>query len=465
MWGLFSVPDIFADAFLDPDARRNERPAPPFHCLAQSLQVVQEGLNRLLRDRSLDSSPDSLRAVVGLQRAMVESLQLGARLPIGKMDDDDDNADQKLAAKYLDFLNVLVMKVNSIRPGELLMCPGGWRTSEKEGHAVVYLVYRAHSTYTLAVCNTGSGQEYHPAKSELAPPKLKRALTMVFEHIPLTRLADSSFWFMLFRPMVYPEETNGPSYLYEVLFPYLNSRPLSSNAMRQDVDVAQEAWRPPPVAAAPSASFDNPFGNVPVTVVAPEPIDFTPRPSSTTTTSTGGNSFGVDPFLPSAGLEQFAAMAANPTFNSNKPVAVPPATTKPSIMPAMPSLPANKPVGSKPLPTAANIAPPLPPQHQHNQPPQQQPVAKFESFDLSALSTPLPATPVMPPVAAGNVLPQSNPNAGLFAGLETGTRLEFGKKSAATTGAKKTPPTSMLPVPPLPPNKVCLIECFPLTQV
>lgn len=82
MWGHFALPDVFADAFLDPVVRTRERPAPPFHLMASSIQLMTETLSRLARDRILDGGPPEMLKRIGiLQVALTNSLQIGALLP------------------------------------------------------------------------------------------------------------------------------------------------------------------------------------------------------------------------------------------------------------------------------------------------------------------------------------------------------------------------------------------------
>jgi hypothetical protein len=123
--------------------------------------------------------------------------------------------------------------VTSLREGEILVIPGGWRTTETEGHAIVYLLAREQQSFSFTICNTGHGMHYHYARAEVAPPKLKRSLAIRIDKIPLYRLCDSSFWYMLYRPLVYPDPSNGPAIIYEVLLPYLNNLPLGANALEQ----------------------------------------------------------------------------------------------------------------------------------------------------------------------------------------------------------------------------------------
>lgn len=85
--------------------------------------------------------------------------------------------------------------------------------------------------YSFGIINTGPGLEYHAALAECSPPKLKRSLAMTLEDVPSPRLQDSSFWFLLYRQLVYPKKTNGAEEVYTVLLPYLNGKPIYSNAV------------------------------------------------------------------------------------------------------------------------------------------------------------------------------------------------------------------------------------------
>jgi len=98
LWDNYSVPDVFADPFLDPVQRRAEAKVPPFHRLAGSVQLVGEVLSRLMRERTLEVDGTAMRGVALIQRALGEAMQLGAQLPIAKIKDDDKGV--KLAQRH-----------------------------------------------------------------------------------------------------------------------------------------------------------------------------------------------------------------------------------------------------------------------------------------------------------------------------------------------------------------------------
>ena len=230
-----------------------------------------------------------------------------------EVDDDDDKPEvkeQKLGAKFIEFLNYLVMKVTTLRPGDILMLPGGWRTSDKEGHALMYVLLRESSSFTFAVSNTGDGLDYHPARSEVNPPKLKRALSIVCDKIPVQRLSDSSFWFMLFRPMVYPHETNTGSYIYEILLPYLNQRPVISSVVKQDIPPEYEDWKTPTSGPIRQNLTENPFSAAKGAEVIPTKTDF---PQSSSANPFEHESIDSPSLFPSIGIQPQTQTSFSPS--------------------------------------------------------------------------------------------------------------------------------------------------------
>ncbi|KAH9262352.1 hypothetical protein BASA82_000599, partial [Batrachochytrium salamandrivorans] len=368
LWQHFSVADVFADAFLNAEERVSERSSKPFHLLASSLQLVNESLMRLLRDRTLSENQDTFKLFQEIQKAVAESLQLGARLPIGKIDEENDAArKQKIASKFLEFLAVLQNKVSNMRVGDMLWLPGGWRTTDDgDGGALLYALYRKQDEFTFCVSNTNSsGFDYHPALSEVNPPKLKRAMSICFEHVPLQRLMDSSFWFMLFRPMVFPHETNGAKYLYETLFPYLNQRPVSANAVRQPDTVLreQDEWKTPAGVKPPAPPVQQVFK--PDTMAplpslgAGNPFDMNPAPVPSATLPAGASKISPAPASSStaAGPAKTAAPLAPGSLGGIKlpPKAVTAAAAPPPPPPAPQPVVAAQPVPMAPPPKPAAL--------------------------------------------------------------------------------------------------------------
>ena len=87
--------------------------------LAMSMKFVGNIFQRLLSEELGDCA----RHVNSVQHALVEALQIGARLPIGKCED--------VHTSFLAFLQYFVGRVSAMRPGEILIFPGGWRRKTK----------------------------------------------------------------------------------------------------------------------------------------------------------------------------------------------------------------------------------------------------------------------------------------------------------------------------------------------
>jgi hypothetical protein len=138
------------------------------------------------------------------------------------------------------FLSTFVPKVSEVRPGRVMLVPAGWRRPDGQGRAVLLVVQRVEgvdakghelpSTWNLSVVNTGAkhGLQYHPSTARF-PPCIKRQAALTLKGIPRARLLSSTFWFMVFKPLVYPAQANGPELFYQSLLPFLNSKPLIEN--------------------------------------------------------------------------------------------------------------------------------------------------------------------------------------------------------------------------------------------
>ena len=124
-------------------------------------------------------------------------------------------------------------------------------------HWILCVLDRPHTDhFRLAIINqtVGSGLEYHPS-SATHQPYIKRKLAFVIDDIPVARLHDSSFWFMLMKMQVWPmdKDMNGAKWLYETLLPYLNNKPLYSNMIGEDKFRAEEKSLAIPAAASSSS--------------------------------------------------------------------------------------------------------------------------------------------------------------------------------------------------------------------
>lgn len=164
--------------------------------------------------------------------ALNDVIEIGARLPFDTAGKDDE---RKASENFYRFLEFFVHKVTALNPGESLMFPGGWRTEVDAAsyRVLLYSLVRKNRSFTFIVTNTLPNEEdgltYHFSKAQLSPPEILKNVSFVLEDIPLFRLCDSSFWYFLFKQMLVPHPKNGAPFIYEVLLPYLNCRPLECN--------------------------------------------------------------------------------------------------------------------------------------------------------------------------------------------------------------------------------------------
>ena len=159
-----------------------------------------------------------------------------------------------------------------------------------------------------ALTHPGEGLEYHMSKAFCSPPKLKKSLSFVIDGIPIERLIDSSFWYMLYRPYVYRDEVeDGAQMLYEVLLPYLNSRPLYSNYADDDIAAVTEALEDGAGLGAPPSL---PGARSPIQEITTDDIFGAPAPVPAPAPSASTGDFPDDPFADFA-----PASAAPPASN------------------------------------------------------------------------------------------------------------------------------------------------------
>ena len=140
-------------------------------------------------------------------------------MPIG-------SCDPKLCTE---FLTAFLPKVEELPLGGLLVVPCGWscgKHAATSSHAMILVLMRQEQSYDLFVCNAGPGIGYHATKADVHTGGVKMNLPMRLRSIPIGHATDQTFWFLVFRPLVWPDAAHGPRQLYEQLLPFLTSAPL-----------------------------------------------------------------------------------------------------------------------------------------------------------------------------------------------------------------------------------------------
>lgn len=97
----------------------------------------------------------------------------------------------------LEFIRWYQQQLLAMRDGDTWVVPGGWRRSGG-GHALLYIYQRHARRFSLVVCNTGGGVQYHPSTVQHYP-KQKHRTALYIGDIPVSRITNSSFLYMLLK--------------------------------------------------------------------------------------------------------------------------------------------------------------------------------------------------------------------------------------------------------------------------
>lgn len=147
----------------------------------------------------------------------------------------DTEQKQKFEAKLAGmnrFLHRWKLRLLDLRPGEVILFPGGW-LSPGGGHAMMHTLERSTleedggTTFAFTIHNTGGGLEYHPSQSvvtekgraELGKQKFQSSLR--FRGIPRDRVLDDALWIVFWRHQLFSLEEQSQHTLYQVVFPHL----------------------------------------------------------------------------------------------------------------------------------------------------------------------------------------------------------------------------------------------------
>jgi len=253
VWMHPTFASLVADRHTNALLRRSTTAREEFEMLSQSFSFFS-----VLYERMASRLGDALAT-----KAVLQALNVGvwaaANLPVpgrSNVQQHDDNSVElnfdsdkpqrgDPSERFHLFLYSFVEKIRAMRSGDCIIVPCGWTTNPiarapdaasappARGQFIVIVAHKGE-TWELSVVNDGSDPtdaslEYHAAGFDVATGKTKRSPFMFFDGIPRSRLADSSFWFMLFRLVVFPHAENTPARLYEVLLPYLNQVPLRTH--------------------------------------------------------------------------------------------------------------------------------------------------------------------------------------------------------------------------------------------
>ena len=124
-------------------------------------------------------------------------------------------------------------RIKALTPGGCVVLPGGF----KNGLLLYVLQCDSFDECTLAVCSSGDGLEFHPARIDPATGAAQFNSPLLFRRIPSMRVRDGAVWFMLLRSAIMSDAKQTATLLYSQVLPFLNSRPLLSNITQAEAQV------------------------------------------------------------------------------------------------------------------------------------------------------------------------------------------------------------------------------------
>ena len=130
-------------------------------------------------------------------------------------------AEMEKPEQVLPLVSKVSSDISSLAIGEKLIVPAGWVSLNNTG-TVIYIIQRDDDTsFSMIVCNGGSGLMYHPSIAE--PDKIKYKTCLKISRIPLRRISDQGFW--LFTYLLFtkdpPSEYSRVEVIYDMLLPWM----------------------------------------------------------------------------------------------------------------------------------------------------------------------------------------------------------------------------------------------------
>ena len=131
----------------------------------------------------------------------------------------------KDTAGFFEMLTNVVSQVKALTPGSSFVFPGGFK-----GGLLMYVLHMdTFEECTLAVCTAGEGLHYHPSRIDPATGATQFNTPLLLRHVPMHRVRDGSVWFVLLKAVLLPDAKHTVGFLYQTIFPFLNSRPVLAN--------------------------------------------------------------------------------------------------------------------------------------------------------------------------------------------------------------------------------------------
>jgi hypothetical protein len=102
---------------------------------------------------------------------------------------------ERNAQEILKIIEEIVSRVKAVEINHWVMLPAGWRLnlqSNSSGTFILLITRQSADMFSLVVCNSGEGLEYHPSQADGSKIKYKTCLP--FHGIPLERISSASWY-------------------------------------------------------------------------------------------------------------------------------------------------------------------------------------------------------------------------------------------------------------------------------
>ena len=93
--------------------------------------------------------------------------------------------------EILKVIEDIVTQVKAVEVGHWAMLPAGWKGLKTSGTVILLVTRQSRDAFSLVVCNSGEGLEYHPSQADGS--KIKYKTCMRFDGIPPDRMSSESW--------------------------------------------------------------------------------------------------------------------------------------------------------------------------------------------------------------------------------------------------------------------------------
>lgn len=102
--------------------------------------------------------------------------------------------------EILKVIEEVVSRVKSVEVNQWAMLPAGWKGLKSSGTVILLVTRQSRDLFSLVVCNSGEGLEYHPSQADGS--KIKYKTCMAFHGIPAERMYSDSWYVSALKPFV-----------------------------------------------------------------------------------------------------------------------------------------------------------------------------------------------------------------------------------------------------------------------